>query len=221
MNKALLLISGILILFLLNITLYATSENYRFFVKKIKNPEEIVYNDQDSITDSPSPEKISPGLIDSLQQQGLSIITPLTWEENEIRETSSEAKKSIVLGQKYQEILDLFADYKLGKLELRSDLFGITDEYPDPYHEYYSKDFTLYFFPSKSYSELRDIFTLQKQLPIEINEVNNFATQSFFINMIPRDDKNVRLVVDYKSIVFWLKIKKDEYNEIKALLETL
>jgi hypothetical protein len=78
MNKALLLISGILIQFLLNITLYATSENYRFFVKKIKNPEEIIYNDQVSITDSPVPAKISPGLIDSLQQQGLSIITPLT-----------------------------------------------------------------------------------------------------------------------------------------------
>jgi len=221
MNKALLLISGILILFLLNITLYATSENYRFFVKKIKNPEDIVYNDNASITDLPVPKKIDSTVVDSLKQQGLAITSPLSWVDQEEVKVNREATNDIILGQKYQDILSIFDSYNLWKLELRSDLFGITDEYPDPYHEYYSKEFTLYFFPSKSYSEVRDIFTVQKQLPIELNELNNFATQSFFINTIPVDTKNVRLVIDYENIVFWLKIKKDEYNEIKALLETL
>jgi hypothetical protein len=72
-------------------------------------------------------------------------------------------------------VLNLFSIYKLNKLEINSNLFDLTDEYPDNYFEYYSKDLTLYIFPTKKYTELKDIFTvLSSELPITINEVNNF-----------------------------------------------
>jgi hypothetical protein len=60
-------------------------------------------------------------------------------------------------------------------LELNSNLFDITDEYPDNYFEYYSKDLTLYLFPTKTYKEVYDIFSILKdELPYNINEINNF-----------------------------------------------
>ncbi|MDR3150867.1 MAG: hypothetical protein LBU14_04670 [Candidatus Peribacteria bacterium] len=60
-------------------------------------------------------------------------------------------------------------------MEINTTLFDITTEYPDNYLEYYSKELTLYFFPTKKYSEVYDIFdTLRHELPFTINETNNF-----------------------------------------------
>jgi len=73
------------------------------------------------------------------------------------------------------EINKLFSLYSLNKLEINSNLFDITDEYPDNYFEYYSKDLTLYFFPTKTYDEILDIFSvLDDELPFTLKEVNNF-----------------------------------------------
>jgi|TARA_Y100001960_G_scaffold324040_1_gene403572 hypothetical protein len=69
----------------------------------------------------------------------------------------------------------MFSQYDLKKIELNSNLFDLTNEYPDDYFEYYSKDLTLYFFPTKRYNEVYDIFhVLTFELPIELNKVNNF-----------------------------------------------
>jgi hypothetical protein len=63
----------------------------------------------------------------------------------------------------------------LRKIEVNSLLFEITPEYPDYYYEYYSKDLVLYFFPTRSYEEIYNIFDyLKGDLDININEVNNF-----------------------------------------------
>jgi hypothetical protein len=60
-------------------------------------------------------------------------------------------------------------------LEINSNLFDLTDEYPDNYFEYYSKDLTLYIFPTKTYTDLYDIFSvLSNELPFSLKEVNNF-----------------------------------------------
>ncbi|MDP2396498.1 MAG: hypothetical protein Q8S84_07630 [bacterium] len=71
--------------------------------------------------------------------------------------------------------MELFSSYSINKLHVNSYLFDITDEYPDNYYEYYSKDLTLYLFPTKTYKEVFDIFSvLSTELPFKINEVNNF-----------------------------------------------
>jgi hypothetical protein len=63
----------------------------------------------------------------------------------------------------------------LKKIEVNSSLFELTDEYPDYYYEYYSKDLVLYLFPTKSYGEVFDIFHyLKDDLPFSLKKVNNF-----------------------------------------------
>jgi hypothetical protein len=58
---------------------------------------------------------------------------------------------------------------------MNSSIFDITDEYPDNYFEYYSKDLVLYIFPTKTYSEIHDIFSvLDDELPFILNETNSF-----------------------------------------------
>ncbi|MDF1682974.1 MAG: hypothetical protein P1U46_04670 [Patescibacteria group bacterium] len=60
-------------------------------------------------------------------------------------------------------------------MEINTNLFDITDEYPDKYLEFYSPTLTIYFFTTKSYQELYDIFDiLSTELPFSIKELNNF-----------------------------------------------
>lgn len=228
MNKSLIAISGILLLFLLNIVLYSQSENYRFFIKKIKNRDQIVYPNEWKVNDT-LPNTITVTTDSTPSQEETEILKNSTiisrndepQKTIEIKPQPIAATTQTILGKNYQDILSKFKKYNLGKLELHSDLFDVTDEYPDEYYEYYSRDVTLYLFPTKTYQDILDIFKVQPELPIEINQVNNFWNNSFYINLVPKDEKNVRIVVNYKSSVFGLKIKKDEYNEVKQILNNL
>jgi|GEM_PF-580030 len=215
MNKSIILVSGILLLFLLNITLYSQSENYRFFVKKIKNRDQVVYSDNPNISDSSENEAtVQEPELDQIdreptaeEKQILEEVTLISRTPEDTTPTDSLDKSATpssqtVLGKNYTDILEAFSDYNLGKLELRSNLFDVTDEYPDDYYEYYSRDLILYFFPSKTYSEMKDIFKVQPELPIVINEVNNFGDYSFYINLVPEDQNHVRLVISHKSSLF-------------------
>ena len=132
-------------------------------------------------------------------------------------------KQEVTLWKGYRDIINLFSIYKLAKLEMNSNLFDLTDEYPDNYFEYYSKDLTLYLFPTKDYNDLVDIFQiLDDELPFSINEVNNFWDSSFYINLDEDiQDRFVRIVISNKWIVFWLKIKKTEYSLVKEKLNSL
>ena len=234
MHKTIILVSGILILFLLNITLYSQSENYRFFVKKIKNKDQVVYTGNDNISDVDKNEEViktdltvKPVIEQTPEEKEILEQATLISRNSENTVTTSDnipsniSTTQVVLGKNYQDILNKFWEYNLGKLELRSNLFDVTNEYPDEYYEYYSRDLILYIFPTKTYSEMLDIFKVQPELPIEINQVNNFGDNSFFINLVPKDENHVRLVVSHKSSLFWLKIKKDEYTKVKQILNNL
>ena len=117
--------------------------------------------------------------------------------------------------------MNLFtSEYVLKKIEVNSSLFELTWEYPDYYYEYYSKDLTLYLFPTRTYREVFDIFDyLSGNIPFTLNEINNFWDNSFYINLREDvEDNFVRLVISDDAVTFWLKIKKDEYNRVKNLL---
>jgi hypothetical protein len=63
---------------------------------------------------------------------------------------------------------------------------------------------------------------LEYELPFTINEINNFWDKSFYINLNSDiNDNIVRIVITNNWIVFWLKIKKNEYNLVKEKLNTL
>jgi len=116
-----------------------------------------------------------------------------------------------------KNILKQFKKYKLKPLELQWRIFWLTSEYPYKYLEYYNDDLNLYLFWNKNYNELKDIFSvLWYELPIKINEVNNFWHKSFYINLNDLfDDSYVRIVIQSQSRMFGIKIKKDFYTKHK------
>ncbi len=126
-----------------------------------------------------------------------------------------------------QEVLDLFKDYNLEEKEKseNSSLFWLTNEYPYEYKEFYSKEkkMTLYIFEWKLYDDILNIFdVISYNLYFKVKKVNNFWNKSFFINLDPDlDDNYIRFVFSYKNKNFWLKIKKDWYNNIKVIMKSL
>lgn len=215
MRRLIVFLVFLVFLFLVNVTFYFLSEDYEFFLKKLKNDDEIVYMDDividDSIRNQLDDSNIAVVEIDSVKE--------IKEDEKETTTFISKEPEKI-LWKNYQKILDLFTKFSLTPIELTNNLFDLTNEYPDEYYEYYSKDLTLYFFDTKSYSEVNDIFeVLAYDSPFTINNVNNFWNASFYINLNDDiQDNYVRLVINYKWVVFGLKIKKSKYNTIKENL---
>lgn len=199
--------------FLINTIFYFVSDDYQQFLKNLKYSPTIdktsnsLYSESKFIDESENKweeKKIENGIIEI---------------PNEI-ETENIPQSQTVLWIGYQAILDKFQKYSLKQLELNTNLFDLTNEYPDPYYEYYSKDVTLYFFPGNRYTQIHDVFEyLSKQHPYTINALDNFWTNSFYINLDPViRDNYIRLVVSNKGIVFGLKVHTSRYEEIKNIL---
>jgi hypothetical protein len=122
-----------------------------------------------------------------------------------------------------QEVLSRFQNnYVLTPVDIPwNELFSLTSEFPDAYREYINSHFSLYMFPTRSYKEVKKIFeVLRYEILIDINEVNNFWSSSFYINMQEWDDNSIRIVFEYENLAFWLKIKKDSYNRVKEILDS-
>lgn len=219
MRKVIAFIIFIIIIFGVNLIFYFLSEDYRFFLKKIKDKDDVVYMEEKVYNDNL--ETID---LDVAEQE----LVEVSKENEEIFDMDDdswkiELKNEVTLWKNYMDIVNLFSIYKLNRLEINTNLFDLTDEYPDNYFEYYSKDLTLYLFPTKDYSELYDIFSvLSDELPFIINEVNNFWDKSFYVNLDKDiDDRFIRLVISNKWVVFWIKIKKTEYDLVKEKLNKL
>lgn len=210
----------VVLLFLLNLMFYFISDDYKEFIKQAKTGEKTTeqystFPDDIEVselleTNVTQPENIKDSTDDFSFQ-------PIA-EETYVAE---ESKK--VLGKNYQVILDGFSQFNFESIELTTNLFDITNEYPDDYYEFYSKDLTLYFFDTKTYSEVKDIFqVLSYDVSFTINEVNNFVDASFFINLNEDiQDNFVRIVANYKWVVVGLKVKREQYPQIKKILESL
>jgi len=82
---------------------------------------------------------------------------------------------------------------------------------------------SLYMFSTKSYSDVKKIFTLlAPDSPFSMNQVDNFWSASLYLNLEDTsDDGEVRILFEYENMAFWLKIKKDRYNIAKNILESL
>lgn len=230
MRKLIIFLIFLIIIFVLNVIFYFLSTDYRFFLKKIKSPNEVIYLEEKKYNDDIIDDNIKyidSNIVDNKEEDLVETIeldkkNEITFE---IKNDSDkiELKKQISLWKNYTDILDLFSIYSLEELELNTNLFDLTDEYPDNYIEYFSKDLTLYFFPTKNYSDLYDIFNLlSNDLPFTVNEVNNFWDNSFYINLDEYiSDRFVRLIVSNNGVVFGLKIKNTEYDLIKEKLNSL
>ena len=212
-----------LLLFTLNIIFYYVSNDYKVFLenlkyKKITKDSQNVSNNlktqidfnQKNIIKNELEEKI---IEDKKFEKDLESIA--------ITNDNIKVVQKTILWKYYKDILNKFEKkYQFDKIEVNTKLFEITDEYPDYYYEYYSDDLTLYFFTSKQYSDIYNIFDyLKHDLPISINELNNFWEKSFYINLNKEiDDKYIRLVISENGITYWLKINNKEYDKVKNLL---
>lgn len=212
-----------------NIITYSLSEDYRFFLKKIKYREDVVYENEPSNIISPSLLWSDESNIDEMKDEMLWRVNVTSSDEgftfidiisgNKKKTNSEEVIPELTWSQ--EQFLEIFENYALQELQTHSSLFDITTEYPDLYYEFYSEELSVYVFSTKTYGEVRNIFeVLRYELPYTINEVDNFWQASFYINLenAYRDDE-VRMIIKHKNKAFWLKIKKDSYNAIKTLLE--
>lgn len=146
-----------------------------------------------------------------------------SWNETTVDNSDDTSSSDSTI----QEVIWLFDDFWLVKKEesQNSSLFGLTNEYPYSYDEYYSRDkkMNFYVFKEKEYKDILNIFdVISYNLFFRIKKVNNFWDKSFYINLdTDLDDNYVRFVFSYKNSNFWLKIKKDWYNEVKKILKGL
>lgn len=266
MWKIILTLSILITIFWLNLGFYYFNDDYRFFIKKIKNPESTIYTDNNiniddnnlkiddnwvtpnlslEISEETSINEVNETLEnnwvtvsvstidekwsfwfwqDYTEHKTEELVNANSWElDTESDIEVEEVEKKVILSDIWEELLDKFSSFKLTKAEIHSSLFDITTEYPDDYIEYISKDFIFYYFPTRNYDTIVDIFeAISFDLPFSINKLNNFFWNSFYINIDEEvSDDFVRIVFDYKSNVFWLKIKKDSYNDVKTILDTI
>ena len=222
MKNIILFLLFLVSIFVINIAFYYTSSDYRDFIKRVK-------------TESENTKEV-PDFSVRWENNYFSWKIEKNKEENKTEKTDSDKKQQtkntkkpapvttqeVKLWKWYQDILNMFSEYDLKKLEVNANLFDLTNEYPDAYYEFYSPKLTLYFFTTKNYKEVYDIFdVLQLELPFKINAMNNFWEKSFYINFNKDVNDAVRMVILHKWIVFWLKVDKNEYSKIKQRLQNL
>jgi len=221
-----------MIVLTINIGVYFISEDYRFFLKKIKYQDEIVYEEREipseaSLNNSLGYEdNINPVVEeewswewDIEDDQEYTFLDILSWSA--VLSNQEEILPDLTWSE--EQFVENFSSFDVELLDYNSSLFDITTEFPDLYYEYYSEDLTVYVFPSKTYEETRKILeVLSFELPYTLNEVDNFWQSSLYVNIdnAYRDDL-VRIVLKHKNKAFWLKIQKDNYNTVKEILENL
>lgn len=222
MRNLIIFIIFLIFSFFINVVFYYVSPDYRDLLKNIK--KENVIKMESNLNDKDEKKFNSR----SLEWDKDIWIVKDSDKNSDIFDksekwNSADVKDSIVLWKNYRDVLDLFSSYDLQRLEINTSLFDVTNEYPDNYIEYYSKDLTVYFFPTKTYSQVYDIFkVLEYELPFTLNNANNFWEKTFYINLNKDIDDNItRLVVSHKWIAFWIKTKKSEYNLVREKLNLL
>lgn len=212
-------------IFLLNIILFFFNENYNFFVKSLKNPDilleekSILINDDYLLDLSDIDPKEKEECICEEKEE-------IICENNSKEKQNIELEKELVDREKINrdiwEILNYFWEINLQKKEYNEYylIFWLTDEYPKEYETYVNNNFEIYFFPEYNFIKMYNFFKiLSDELNISLNSTNIFKDNSFFINLNNKKDDYIRVVVYFKNILFWLKIKKDYYMETKKILQ--
>lgn len=226
MKNIILFVLFLVSIFIINIAFYYTSSDYRDFIKKIKIESENISQEEDFIKKWENgffSGKIENNKLEEKENNNSSSSdhNASIGDKNTTLNTNN-IKQEIKLWKWYQDILDMFSWYNLSNVDINANLFDLTNEYPDSYYEYYSPKLSLYFFTTKTYEQVYDIFdVLQTERPFKLNSINNFWEKSFYINFNEDLNDAIRLVILHKWIVFWLKVDKNEYNNIKQKLQNL
>jgi hypothetical protein len=140
--------------------LYYTSENYRSFLQNIKEDDILKEVNDDYVIESQDENiKFEEELNKDIElNQKVESNLDLKIEKIHIKEKDND---NIKMSLYSSEILKKFYKYNLVELKLHSNLMDVTNEYPDEYFEYYNSNFTLLFFPTKSYNDVKEIFEIE------------------------------------------------------------
>lgn len=207
--------------FLLNIWLYFYSENYSFFLKKMKYWDSMINKESLNITDDYS--------LPNKEACNCDNIKPVSCEKtNTWKIISENVINNVWTLSSSWEINEFFTYFDKNTLKIKwydqyYQIFGITDEYPTEYITYNNENFEAYLFLSWKFDDIYNMFELlmtDKTIvnKFTLNKTNTFGKKSFFINTL-KDDWKVKLVAYNWKILFWLNIKKSYYNNIKTILE--
>lgn len=234
MKKIVYSIFLVCLFFLLNLTLYYYSDSYSFFLKKMKYWDDVILNDSKNITDEyfltdfdnnncecncENQEQISPEItkpdIPKISEN-LTNTSAIISQEKPQKDYSKEINSVISKFREFYSLEEKTYDeyYKI---------FDITDEYPDIYSTFVWDNLEIYVFPEAKFQNVYDMFELLSwdnniQKKFSVNKTNNFWKNSFFLNLNPWDDF-ARMIIDDWNILFWLKLKKSYYNDIKQILQ--
>jgi len=216
-------------MFILNIWLYYTSESYRWFLQNIKW-EKIVeevnddYRIKEEEIEKSLEEELNEKIIINKEEANLELNSKNSLIEK-IEFVQKKVDKNIEMKDYSKKFLNIFYEKfwedTFTMLEEHSSLMEVTSEYPDKYFEFYSPDLTLYFFPTKDYNEVKEIFEIESDWDLFIiNEVDNFWDESFYINLWEdyRDDF-IRIILSKNDSVIWIKVSKNEYDSIKNIIK--
>lgn len=219
MKNIILFILFLVSIFVLNIIFYYTVPKYQEIIKIIK---------LETWWEISTSNNLETGNIWffswKIEEQKIETVENNSWNtENTTENVSTTKVEEVKLWQAYQNILNLFSWYELKSVKTPANLFDLTNEYPDSYYEFYSNKLSVYFFTTRDYKYLSEMFwVLATNWHFSINETNAFWEKSFFINL--REDIKddfIRLVILNKWISFWIKVEKNEYNNIKEKLQNL
>ena len=226
------------LVFFLNLLLYIYVDAYRNWIKVLKYWD--VLNEQswwvddsynvNSIEDTLwSGSKLEKDLLLDLWIWNELTAEKITWnsdaEVSELKEKPvvREIRKKLELSQTAKLVLQKFKedDFELLEQNDKDDLLDIAWEYPDDYLQYYRVWADVYILATRTFDEVKDIFeVLEYEMPFSLNRVNNFWDESFYINLDRADDK-IRFIFEYKWEVYWVKVKKENYNTVKNIINNL
>jgi len=231
MRLLIIFLSLLIFLLTINVGAFIISDDYRFFLKKLKYNEDIVYDDIQ--VDDSERYQISPEG-SSLSEDGDVILWVTKIEQESDFFDILSGDTDITIADTQENLPELFRDeqwvkqafeekFILTEELLPEKLYGISDEYPDMYREYSNVHMSLYMFSTKSYNDVKNILrVISGEENFSLNEVDNFWSSSLYLNMGEwNEDWMVRILFEYENMAFWLKIKKDSYNTAKQILESL
>ncbi len=241
MKKIVYLILIFSMFFFLNIGFYFYSDSYVSFLKEIKYwewdewkldivnddylletfvPEENTCNCEDICEEKRLIEEKRQNDIYEMEQANIkenSIIPIVEDKSMKYRELEEQNYENI------NQILEKFSSYNLSRVDYNQyyNIFDITNEYSDYYITYKKEDFELYIFLWWDFHDIYNTFELVLndnlwQKDFKLKRLDNFWNRSFFINLNTWDDF-VRIVIDDWNILYWLKIKKSYYPNIKNI----
>lgn len=221
----------LLVIFIINIFSYFFVKDYQIFLKSLKywddyltqnkDPNEVFFTDEVVTStwtcsceekDNKNSDNKNENIFTSNEKKDSNIVSNTV--DDDLQKTFSwviNQTLEIFWSGSWLKLKNYSADYKI---------FWITDEYPKKYLTYTNQKFELYIFVEDEYDNLYNVFSfLWNELAFELNKTNTFWNRSFFINNSQKNQINI--IVKHSNKLFWIKLDKKYYPEIKKFFKDL